>query len=190
MIEFQQLFDLKPEIRVLDVGGSPNIWTLIPIRPHLTIVNLTPPPEECPSDIQWIIADGRFLPFCDQGFDIVFSNSVIEHLGTFEDQIRFAEEIRRVGRRYYVQTSAKYFPIEPHFLTPMVQFMPKPLQLRIVRNFTVWGLLTRPSHKEVEEAVYSIRLLTKKEMKILFPDAHLLTERLLGLPKSYIAVKN
>ena len=60
--------------------------------------------------------------FKDKSFDAVFSNSVIEHVGTFEDQKMMANEVIRVTNFYFIQTPNLYFPIEPHFLVPFFQF--------------------------------------------------------------------
>ncbi len=57
---------------------------------------------------------------------VVFSNSVIEHVGTWEDQQAFAAEVRRVGRRLWVP--AYECPIEPHYLAPLVHYLPKEVQ--------------------------------------------------------------
>lgn len=186
---FLQLFPwLSAETRVLDVGGTMHIWTFAPVKPKLTIVNIVPP-EEPVSGAEWVVADGRNLPFADREFDIAFSNSVIEHVGTWEDQQAFAREIRRVAKYYFVQTPNKQFPFEMHLRTPLIHYLPRHWQKRLLRNFTVWGWFTRPHPARCEQRLNRLRLLNAKEMKALFPDASLLRERFLGLTKSLIAVR-
>jgi ubiquinone/menaquinone biosynthesis C-methylase UbiE len=129
------------------------------------------------------------LPFRDRSFDIVFSNSVIEHVGSPADQEAFAKEIARVGRSYFVQTPNRSFLIEPHYLTPLFQFLPQAIQRRAARNVTVWGLLTRPSQEEVDARVRQLRLLAPDGMRRLFPDGRLHRERVLGLSKSLVVVR-
>ena len=74
------------------------------------------------------VGDAVDMPgISDGAFDVVFSNSVIEHVETYENQRRMAAEIRRVGRRYFVQTPNRHFPLEPHFLVPGFQLLPYPL---------------------------------------------------------------
>ncbi len=189
MQEFASYFEVAPTTTVLDVGGTMSNWELIPDQPQLTVVNVSMPPEELPGNVTWYVADGRALPFSSGGFELGFSNSVIEHLGTWEDQVAFAEEIRRVGRSYYVQTPNYWFPVEPHLVTPFIHWVPLRLRKRMLRNFTVWGLLTRPEPEYCVQFSREVRLLTLSEMKKLFPDAHIVVERVLGLPKSFIAVK-
>jgi len=189
MQQFQQLFGLAETTRVLDVGGTLFNWLLIPSVPSLIIVNLYSPKETILPGVIWIIADGRNLPFKDKAFDIVYSNSVIEHLGNFVSQQAFAREIARVGVRYYVQTPNKWFPVEPHLLTPFIHYLPKSVQKRFLRNFTIWGLVTRPTVEQCDSFLQEVRLLDKQELKQLFPDAEILEERFLGLTKSLIAVK-
>jgi len=189
MQQFRQLFGLAETTRVLDVGGTLFNWLLIPNVPSLIIVNLYPPKETILPGVIWIVADGRNLPFKDKAFDIVYSNSVIEHLGDFVSQQAFAREIARVGVRYYVQTPNKWFPVEPHLLTPFIHYLPKSVQKRFLRNFTIWGLVTRPTVEQCDSFLQEVRLLDKQELKQLFPDAEILEERFLGLTKSLIAVK-
>jgi len=137
----------------------------------------------------WIIADGRHLPFKDKAFDIIYSNSVIEHLGDFASQQAFAREIARVGMRYYVQTPNKWFPVEPHLLTPFIHYLPKSVQKRFLRHFTIWGLVTRPTVEQCDSFLQEVRLLDKQELKQLFPDSEIWGERVLGLTKSLVALK-
>jgi len=138
MRDFIRLFELTGQSQIVDVGGTLFNWSLIPIKPNLLIVNLHPPTEKMKlNNVTWIVADGRALPFPDQSVDIVYSNSVIEHLSNWENQQRFAAEVRRVGKRYYVQTPNRHFWIEPHLLTPLIHFLPKSWQKKLVRPFTL-----------------------------------------------------
>jgi 2-polyprenyl-3-methyl-5-hydroxy-6-metoxy-1,4-benzoquinol methylase len=73
--------------------------------------------------------------FRDHQFDVVYSNSVIEHVGDLDDMRRMAQEIQRVGKRYFLQTPNRYFPIEPHFVFPFFQFLPRPVQISLVQKF-------------------------------------------------------
>lgn len=111
---------LTREMRVLDVGGTVEIWSLAPVMPRLVLLNQAfwPPQMEGAEGV--ILGDGASLPFADQSFDLVFSNSVIEHVGSRATQARFASEIARVGKQFWLQTPSRYFPIEQHLWTPLV----------------------------------------------------------------------
>ncbi len=187
MTEFWEQFHLTPETRVLDIGGNLFNWKLLPIPPQLTILNL-PMNIERGKQANWLVADGKYLPFKDKAFDIVYSNSTIEHLGDFGNQSMFAAECRRVGLRYYVQTPNKWFLVEPHLITPFIHWMPRRMQKLLLRNFTIWGLVTRPTRQACNEFMQEIRLLDDGDLTSLFPDSEIWHERFLGLVKSLIAV--
>ena len=130
------------------------------------------------------------MSFAKDSFDHCYSNSVIEHIGEWDDQKCVADEIRRVGRSYYVQTPNFYFFIEPHFIAPFIHWLPVKLRIKLVRYFTLWGLTLRPDQAEIESAVRETVLLTKRQMRVLFPDASFLSERVLGMQKSIISAFN
>lgn len=181
---------------VLDVGGYPGFWaSQEPVAAKIDCLNVHEvewnPPAEATQAIKVVLGDGCAMPeFADDEYDLAFSNSVIEHVGSWENQERFAQEIRRVGRRVWVQTPAYECPIEPHYIAPFIHYLPKSWQMRLIPWVTVWGWVERPPASQVREAVETTRLLTRAEMRRLFPDCEILTERLLGiLPKSYIAVR-
>ena len=184
MLQFSNDFVIKQEHRILDVGGTPFNWMLLDSQPLTFFVNLT----GTTNAKNWVIADGCVLPFGDQSFDIVFSNSVIEHLGSFKNQRDFAAECQRVGASYYVQTPNKWFFIEPHLIAPFIHWLPRRWQLFFMRNFTIRGLLLRPNRQECERFLAEVRLLDEKEMRELFPDAAIWREKFLGFTKSLIAV--
>ncbi|MEB3829836.1 methyltransferase domain-containing protein [Phormidium sp. CCY1219] len=192
--KFYHFFFLDESSKLLDVGGDLFFWNLAKKEgyrlPKVTIVNLYPSESELPPNINWVVADGKKLPFKDLEFDIAFSNSVIEHLEDWQSQIDFAKEIKRVAHQYFIQTPSKYFPVEPHFLTPFIHWLPKDLQRPLLRNFTVWGLLTRPSTEYCEKFLTELRLLNKQEMEELFPEGKIIVENSLGLEKSLLAIKN
>ena len=88
-----------------------------------------------------------------------------------------------------MQTPARSFPVEPHLLTPFIHWLPRRLQLPLLRHFTVWGLVTRASVESARSLAAELRLLNGREMKLLFPDCEIRRERVAGLTKSFIAVR-
>ena len=163
MKAFSKWARLTEATTVLDVGGTQDVWAFVPVMPRVSLLNVTPTQTSLPQ----IVGDWSHLPFIANAFDIVFSNSVIEHVPNHET---FAKEIQRVGRRYFVQTPNRAFPFEPQVLTPLVNYLPKRWQKKVFRNFTLWGLLSRPDQLYVNNMVDEICLLNPVEMKRLFPD--------------------
>ena len=156
--------------RLLDIGGGSGIdGEFLNLYKHfdeVAVVNLTPQPITAPTGIllTTLVADGRNLPFDARSFDWVFSNAVIEHVGAWPQQQRFASEIRRVASRgYFVTTPNKFFPIEPHTMLPLYQFLPVPIQKKVA-PFSPGYL------REYEE----INLISRTQMKALFPEARVL----------------
>jgi len=191
MSDFLDVMHPAPGDRIVDVGGTALNWNLVGYDGPVVLANIVPKElvGAMPANVDYVHADGTNLPFGDAEFSIAFSNSVIEHLHTFENQQAFAAEIRRVAGRLWVQTPARSFPIEPHYLAPLVHYLPKSWQRRLIRNFTLYGWIARPSQETVNELVDECRLLNYDEMKPLFPDCEIRRERVLGLTKSYVALR-
>lgn len=178
---------------ILDVGGVPEQWLAIPQTAAriecLNVDKINWDNTKSPGHrITSVIGDGCNLGYTDKSYDILFSNSVIEHVGDWEHQQRFAHEVRRVGRKLWIQTPAFECPLEPHFLAPFVHWLPKIVRRRILRWLTPWGWIERPDQAKIDQTIAMTRLLTKRQVKELFPDCNIRTERLFVLfPKSYIA---
>ena len=139
MNQFVKDFGVTSDTRVLDVGGTPYNWLLAPVQPRVTLLNLPRAREDNFKGLDWVAGDGCALPFPDHSFDVVFSNSVIEHLRTPERQRRYAAEIARVGKSYCVQTPNRWFPVETHMLTPCVHYFPKRFQAPLLRRWSGWA---------------------------------------------------
>lgn len=179
---------LPPAYELLDVGGTQEFWRQVNFHPEdgsIVLYNLKEfaIPE---AGITGMVGDARDMhEFPDKRFDLVFSNSVIEHVGTYQQQEQMAREIQRVGKRYCIQTPNRYFPIEPHVLWPCFQFLPRRWQIWIlVSSRSPWGWRIT-SEQEAEHYVEGIRLLSEKEVHALFPGAHIYREKFLGLTKSF-----
>ena len=188
---------------VLDAGGTRAYWE--------TWAHLLPPGAVARIDVvnlpgQMRELDGRTLeiggipvrfvaanlldgpcPALDARYDVVHCVSVVEHVGDAAAQRAFAAALRRLGRFLWIQTPAKEFPLEAHFRLPFFAWWPLPL-----RAFFNWRfrLGVMPRHRSWPEAVAfcrSTRLLTRRSFARLFPACRLWTERVLGLPKCYVA---
>lgn len=184
----------KGRCGVLDVGGNVEYWQgleeLWRDRPlHFTIVNLYA--EQAP--------DGRFAclsgnacdlsQFGDNAFDVVHSNSVIEHVGTWSNQRRMAEEVRRLAPRYFVQTPNFWFPFEPHFRMPFIHWLPEPWRVATVMRRARGFYPRATSFEEAHQILQDARLLDVKAMAALFPDATIERERFGLMTKSIMAVR-
>ena len=186
---FSLIQDLGRGARVLDVGGTPEFWTSMGAAGEqldLTILNRT-----AGASAHWpariVSGDARDMrQFRDQEFDVAFSNSVIEHVGSYDDQRSMASEIRRVAPRYFVQTPNRYFPIEPHFLLPGFQFYPLKLRAALLSRSDLGWYKRADSYETALAEVSAVRLLTARELRGLFPGGHLYRERFGGLTKSLV----
>ena len=126
----------------------------------------------------YVCCDGRRLPFTDKSISIVFSNATIEHVGPRQEQQKFATEVCRVGRRWFVTTPNFYFPFEFHYRLPIVHYFPKPIQ-RLLKKY-IGGRYPRGKMPRVW-------LLTPKAMRELFPTSHVILNRVTILPETIIA---
>lgn len=192
--EFETLFFAhfagQEKIEILDLGGAAYFWqhsTLLQ-RPGLriTLLNLRLEKTTHPA-IQSVQGDATNLNnYASGSFDLVFSNSVIEHLYTLENQQKMAAEIRRVGKTYFIQTPNAYFPVEAHYALPFAQYYPNAL-LFFVLTKTKLSRLSRWKAADARQYIDELRLLTLQEMTSLFPGATLLKEKVMGLTKSITA---
>lgn len=174
---FVEQIEPKAGERILDVGCGRAGW-LNDLSGEIEVVGIDREPSLPGYDgpnRSYRQGDALDLPFADGEFDIAFSNSVIEHLDP-ADWERFASEIQRVSKRFFVQTPNKWFPVEPHVLLPGYQFLPRTLQRK------VWPLAV--SNEPYDE----ITLLTSEGLSSLFPGAEILRERVGPWTKSLIAI--
>ena len=189
MQRFADLFKPDANTQILDVGGTAFNWSLLAQTPAVTLLNIrAAAASSAPDEHTRLIADGRHLPFAENAFDIVYSNSVIEHLGDYPSQVQFAAECLRVGRAGFIQTPNKWFPVEPHYLTICIHWLPKNWQRRLLRFLSLRGLLASAGPEEFDAMLAEIRLLNATELRALFPGGKLIRERFLGWTKSLIMV--
>lgn len=191
MEKFETRFSSAQRPRVLDIGGTPSIWRFARSHYRVTLLNLTETTTAAdnPCVEGFVAGSALALPFADGEFDIAFSNSVIEHVGGFKEQELFASEARRVAPRTWVQTPARWFPVEPHTISIMIHYLPKRAYARLLRWLSVWGWLERPTPIQCRQKADRVRLLTKRQLALLFPDCQIITERFCLLPKAYVVVR-
>lgn len=206
---FRRYFSIDENTKILDLGSEngTNIFNVLqntsynPANVYIADINKNAV-EEGKRNYGFnavLIDETGKLPFADKFFDIVYCSSVIEHVTitksdvwTWKDgkefnaeswkhQKLFADEIIRLGKQYFVQTPSRNFPIESHTWLPIVGYLPRRQFLPILKlSNRFW----------VKQAEPDFNLLDKTDMKRLFPDAEIFSEKKYGLTKSIMAIKN
>jgi hypothetical protein len=180
-------------LRILDVGGREIFWHDMGFdldKHHVSILNTdeeTIPPKS--KNVVTLVGDGCDMrQFARGDFDVVFSNSVLEHVGSWERQQAMAREVARLSDHFFIQTPNFWFPLEPHFHVPAFQMLPIPVRTRLIQRFALGCMPRIPDAREARQLAEDTRLLTKKEMALLFPDARIEEEHIFGITKSLIAM--
>lgn len=185
-------------VNLVDVGGTQRYWRIVPQdyldsrRVSITLVNLCQGGQVV-SDPRFTLVEGDgcdLSAFPDKAFHVAHSNSVIEHVGGAERVAKFAHELARVADRYFVQTPDFWCPLEPHCMTPFFHWLPRRVRIWLVRRVALGHWPRAASRGEAEALVDSARLLSLREFRGLMPEARIVRERILGLPKSLIAVSS
>lgn len=190
--KFISKFPYQPKT-ILDVGGSEIFWeymNFINSQINITVLNISKI-KTTHKNVKSVVGDARNLKqYKDKEFDIVFSNSVIEHVGNSSDQQKMAQEIQRVAKGYFIQTPNKYFPIEPHFFFLFFQFLPNFIQIILVLIFKLGSTNDQKMNKKrAIKLIKSIRLLSQAELQQFFPNSTIIKEKFLGITKSLMVFK-
>jgi len=177
-------------LRILDIGGTTAFWERRGWAGRsdiqLTLVNLAAEPSSH-ANITSIAGDAtRLTDYADGDFDIAFSNSVIEHLFSWENQQAMAREVQRVARAFWVQTPNYWFPVEPHFHVVGWQWLPEEVRVALLRRRRCGWRGPCPDAEQARHHVREVRLLTKRDLAALFPTATVTPERIFGLTKSWV----
>lgn len=182
----------KP-LKILDVGGEEDFWTdkidLLARPIEITLVNLRPI-ETLRKEFKSVVASAcSMLDFSDKSFDVVHSNSVIEHVGQWDNMRAMAREVRRLAPAYFVQTPYFWFPIEPHFRSVGFHWLPEPVRARRLMSRRHGFVPKATGYDRAMHAVQGSNLLDKRMFSDLFPDGKLIVERVFGLPKSLMIIR-
>lgn len=177
---------MKPtrEMRVADFGVSGHrdhpahffFETLYPWKDRLTAIgreaeNAGWMPDQFPG-LTFLEADLREIPLPDHYFDIGICNAVVEHAGTYAEQVALVREVCRVSRKVMFTTPNKDFPVEVHTFVPLAHWLPDP-QFR--------AILRRLGHHDLAR-IEQLNPLDAETFVSLFPadrDTHLVAS---GLP--------
>ncbi len=184
---FVKLLNPTPSMRILNVGASgPNTafaeqFESLYEYPNqvtgggISLAEVQDYQRSFPG-VMAVVFNGCALPFRDKSFDVVYSNAVIEHLTDHYAQQRFAAEVVRVGRGWFVTTPNLYYPVEPHYHLPLVQFLPQRWQRSLVRGLgrTPYG---------------NLNLLTKRQFRGLLPEGDVIGCRVTFYPETLIAYR-
>ena len=191
-------YALNGHVRILDIGGRKSYWNILPTgflehhKVSVTILNIRGELRGTDDEVfTHVFGDGcNLVGYSDRAFHIAHSNSVIEHVGGWQNVRQFAREMRRVASGLFVQTPYYWFPIEPHYMAPLIHWLPRPLQEAMVRLFPLgYSGKREPDWESAILCIDATRLLDLKAFRLLFPDCQIVKERFFLLTKSLIAVR-
>lgn len=182
---------IEKPVRILDLGGSDYHWRNSDFKDnksfHITLINTEVQNIKDFRNISFIKRDVRDLTFFDdKEYDVVYSNSMFEHLNKFEEQKKIAGEVIRIGKHYFIQTPNYYFPVEPHFLFPFFQFLSDDLKTKLVSKYSQGWYNKQTDESKARRLATSIRLLKKNEIMRIFPGSKIYSEKYFFLNKSFI----
>jgi hypothetical protein len=186
----------RSALTLADLGGTLSFWqmNLRHLRNKDRLVRIDLFNLEAAHDtvidgipVQSIQADiTQLAAIPDGAYDVAFSNSALEHVGNLAEQGRFASEICRMARVWLLQTPNRFFPLEPHFYFPFFALLPLAWRAALHQHFRLGWLPKEPDPLRARTDCEQIRLLSFREIRLLFPRAIYHRERCLGLTKSFI----
>lgn len=188
----------KGSVSIIDLGGEASYWQLFDIallkrcKVHITLVNPGGVDDVWDNELFTVVDDDatRLAQYADHSFDLVHSNSVIEHVGDWVRMEAFAGECRRLAPRYYVQTPYYGFPVEPHFSSLFFHWRSEQSRARALmrrpHGFSQKATDIGAAMRDVQHA----RLLDKAQFRFLYPDGTHHFEKIGPLTKSLIVVRS
>ena len=97
-----------------------------------------------------------------------------------------AAEIRRLGKRYFFQTPNHYFPVDWRTLLPFFHFLPLKVRALILCCVPITSFGRLKSYDSALQWASSVRNLTHRELRQLFPEGAIARERVFGFTKSFM----
>jgi hypothetical protein len=188
----------RGSVRILDLGGRKGYWSifedgyLASRKATITLLNpeLTNSTAEESEGFVEMAGDACDIPaFANDAFDVVHSNSTIEHVGDWDRVEAFAREARRLAPSHYIQTPYFWFPVEPHVLLPVFHWLPEGVRAKIFVHTRLAAYGPCPDTGAAMRRVQFSRLLDRAQMTHLFPDAQIRFEWFGPVPKSLIAIR-
>jgi hypothetical protein len=183
------VLSLDKPATILDVGGTTEYWKAFftPASPIRRVVLLNTFEQRVFPPFESVTGDACDLSrYAGRSFDVVFSNSVLGHVGGFSHQLHMATEIRRVAFHYFVQTPNHAFPIDWRTLVPFFHLLPVGVQAWCFQSLAMGRYSKAKSREEAEEWASRVRNVRRKELRVLFPGATVIDERMLGWTKSFM----
>ena len=183
----------KKFCNIVDVGGRPEFWLnlekfWIDKSIYITIIDLSPAAVSHPKIVSLHGSACNLCEIEDKSFDIAHSNSVLEHVGDWAHKKMMAKEIARISDHHFIQTPNYWFPIEPHFRTLGIHWLPRPWQRKLVQNYDFAFYKRAENYDDADRILNDASLLDYDEMRELFPQSKILREKFFGMTKSLVAI--
>ena len=190
--QIKEIYRRKGKCTIADIGGREEYWApalhkLEDYNAHVTIINLEQTQSSPGQRFSFRFGDAcNLTEFGEHEYDLAHSNSLIEHVGTWDNMESCAREIGRVAEEYYVQTPYFWFPIEPHFRAPFFHWLPEQVRARLVMAMKLGYFNRAENLGQAMRNVQSCCLIDQSQFQQLFLDGEVRFERVAGLAKSLI----
>jgi len=193
---FYKTFQPDENTKILDLGGEIDdgnnsglqFVDSYPWKHNISVLNISSDfitaIKNKYSEIDAVVGDACALPWPGKHFDIVFSNAVIEHLGSRENQMKMASEIMRVGKNWFVTTPNRWFPFEFHIRLPFIHWLPDRI-FKFAARIISFNHNTQKYSSGCEHA--DLRLLSARALRKMFPDSIIIQQRITIWPETLIA---